>query len=289
MTYNCDGNIVFVSSTLAIVLDRSEFSQRCYAGHAQSIVCLTLNPPRNIAATGDIGEDPEIHLWDSRTSSPIMIFKRIHRFGVSSLSFSESGDTLISLGQDVYHSVNVFHSPSKTWRDGVLQYSTSVTLHTTLWVLHADSFDYPVVTGGQNCIYFLRKSGKSAEKLKGEFGKRRKIQTLLCASFVSEKARGTVITGTVSGHVYIWSNRGCIVGSVTAHETPIYVITNLKRGFLTGAKDGFIKIWSADWQNLHTYDARSFPVTIPFCCHSLGVNMSSSKLIAGFRSGDVYG
>lgn len=101
-----------------------------------------------IAASGELGDNPEIHLWNSRTTAVLCIFKDVHRKGISSLQFSDSGDVLVSLGQDIYHSFTVFRSPGKNWTDGIILYASTVSLSRMLWVLYNESSEFPLVIGG---------------------------------------------------------------------------------------------------------------------------------------------
>lgn len=95
---------------------------------------------------------------------------------------------------------------------------------------------------------------------------------------------GDVATGTASGHIYIWSCKGQITASVTAHESSIYVIITTKYGIITGGKDGLLKIWSNNWQILHVYDTKTFTQSLYSysACNSITLNINSSKLAGNF-------
>ena len=226
--------------------------------------------------------------------SNILIFNNIHKKGIISLAFSETSKYLVSLGQDDYHSITLFCSNSLNWKDGHITCSTSISSSTLLWILIAETNDYPVIVGGVNTIYFLRKSGKTMEKIKGEFGKKKKIQSLLCAVVgfkILEEGCCDIFTGTTNGLVYQWSSiKHTIIATFTCHNQPIITLIRFKYGFITSSKDGLVKCWNRSWENIHTYDTTILqPKPMLKICHSLAINYNCTKLAIGMQSGEVYG
>ena len=70
---------------------------------------------RNIVATGQIGSQAEVHVWDIVTKRPLSIMKGLHSSGVCSVDFSCSGKLLLSVGLEDDHSVAVWR-----WQEGIL-------------------------------------------------------------------------------------------------------------------------------------------------------------------------
>lgn len=290
--YNDDGNLVYINVSLGIVYSRDDQKQRVYMGHKFGLISIDVDPSGKIAATGEQADNPELHLWDSRTTQHIITFYETHRKGISCLSFSSSGEFLVSLGQDAMHSFVVMRSPSKRWIDGYIYYSTSVSASKMFWSVFIEGNEYPVAVGGKGTIFFFRRSGTTAERVRGVFGKRRKLQPILCAvegaasnNGVGERA---LLTGTVTGHIYVWLHRR-VSSTVTAHDAPIYSIAKVWQGFATGAKDGLIKIWSSSLQLLHKYNMMTFtPQPSSSSVYNLRGNNIGSKVAIGMRSGEVF-
>ena len=99
--------IVYPSAALGIVHDIANNTQRYYYGHTGDIVSLALHPRGKIVATGQIGREPMIHIWDSTNTRCLGTVSGFHQRGVSHLVFSEDGTKLISVGYDDDHSVAV--------------------------------------------------------------------------------------------------------------------------------------------------------------------------------------
>jgi WD40 repeat protein len=191
LRYNEDGRAVYVVSTLAVIADRNNVAQLYYSGHRDAIISLDLDSSGKIAATGELAPTPALHVWDAKTGRGIKVFEQLHRQGISSVSFSANAEYLVSLGQDVHNSIAICHSPSKKWHDGHHICSTAVSSAKMLWCLHStSSTTFPIVVGGAaGNVYFFRVVRGAAERVKGVYGKRHKIQPMLCAI-------DGVITGT---------------------------------------------------------------------------------------------
>lgn len=170
-------------STLAVIYDRNNVHQLFYSGHRDAIISLEVDAAGKVAATGELSEFPALHVWDAKTGCAIKIFERLHRQGISCLSFSSNNEYLISLGQDVHNSIAICHSPSRRWADGHHICSTSVSSAKMLWCLYSSSnTSFPIVVGGAaGNVFFFRVVRGSAERVKGVYGKRHKIQPMLCA------------------------------------------------------------------------------------------------------------
>ena len=52
---------------------------------------LALHPEGSLVATGQVGKDPYICVWDSTTCETVSILKDAHQRGISCLSFNSVG------------------------------------------------------------------------------------------------------------------------------------------------------------------------------------------------------
>lgn len=283
---------MFFSAAYGIIYNRDNQTQIYYGGHKRGIISLDVDSTGNIAATGESYLNPELHLWDARTAQHIMKIDSIHRRGISSIAFSASAEYLVTLGQDEMHSIVVLRSASRRWNDGCALWSTSVSPKKIFWVLYAEGNDYPVITGGAATMYFFRRAGQNAERQRGVFGKRRKLQPVLCGCLGQTGSQGlgqqSVITGTVTGHLYVWESQR-ITKKVTAHDAPIYSVTKVGTRYATGGKEGLIKIWSPDLVLMVTLNMQTFsPQPFDLPCHALQSNILTTKLAIGMKTGELY-
>lgn len=293
LRYNQDGNLVMIATSFGIVYDRRRHSQMFYSDHKWTLISLDVDSTGRVAATGELADLPELHFWDARTATQLAVVAGVHRRGISSIAFSKSSDICVTLGQDILNSITVLTSPSKTWRDVFVTSSVSVCPAKMLWISYLESNSFPIVVGGHHCMYFFRSAGKGMERVKGVFGRKQKIQTIMCAVqgkdvLIDGDTEATIVTGTVTGHLYSWfKNR--IHSRVTAHDAPIFSVTRVGHGYASGAKDGLVKLWTENMEPLATYNVQIFsPQPYSLAIHSLRANVSNSKLVVGMRGGEIY-
>ena len=159
LKYNENGYAVYIVTTLGVIYNRNDNTQKTYKGHTNPLISLDVNREGSIAATGEMSKKPELHIWDANTTRFIIKFENIHLKGITSLSFSSSSKYLSSLGQDHMNSVVIFYSPSGQWQDGFIHATISCSPQKMFWVLYMEENEYPIVVGGNKIIYFCRCNG----------------------------------------------------------------------------------------------------------------------------------
>jgi WD40 repeat protein len=98
--YTATGELVYSAAAVGIVYNKKTHTQRFYLGHTDDIICVALHGDGRIVATGEIGKKCEIHVWDVETTANLAVLKGFHDCGVVAVAFSESGDQLVSIGDD---------------------------------------------------------------------------------------------------------------------------------------------------------------------------------------------
>ena len=73
-------------------------------------VCLVL---QNVVASGQIGNEPTVHVWNSETKETLSILQTSHSVGVCSVNFSCTGKLLLTVGLDDRHTVTIWR-----WAEG---------------------------------------------------------------------------------------------------------------------------------------------------------------------------
>ena len=130
------------------------------------------------------------------------------------------------------------------------------------------------------------------EKIKGVYGKRIKIQPIMCAIEGDTSTGGTeeksIVCGTVSGHLYIFSKHK-VIDKVSAHDGPVTVVSRCQQGYLSGGKDGLVKVWSYDFKVMHIYRTTYFiPRPLSLSCHAVATNKLGTNIIIAMKSDELY-
>jgi hypothetical protein len=65
-TQSCaNTNLVYASAALGVVHDLRTNQQTLFAGHDDDITCITLSNRGELAATGQMGKSPVVHIWST--------------------------------------------------------------------------------------------------------------------------------------------------------------------------------------------------------------------------------
>ena len=75
-------------AALGIVYDKTTHKQRYYSAHTDDILCLSIHPKKGLVATGQIGREPTVHVWDTETMETVSVLQGQHSRGVCAVDFS---------------------------------------------------------------------------------------------------------------------------------------------------------------------------------------------------------
>jgi len=121
--------IIYPAAALVILMDIETQAQGFFSGHTEDVTCITVHPDRTICASGQIGKDGRVLIWDSsaiadgaREYNPaVELLIMGGTRGVSGLNFSGDGRFLVAVGMDENHTMTVFD-----WANQVLIASVKI-------------------------------------------------------------------------------------------------------------------------------------------------------------------
>ncbi|KAM7325934.1 hypothetical protein ACRRTK_014412 [Alexandromys fortis] len=244
--YTQTGEVVYHIAAVAVVYNRQQHTQRLYLGHDDDILSLTIHPVKDYVATGQVGRDAAIHVWDTQTLKCLSLLKGYHQRGVCALDFSADGKCLVSVGLDDFHSV-VFWD----WKRGE-KIATTRGHKDKIFVVkcnphHVDK----LVTVGIKHIKFWQQAGGGFTSKRGIFGSAGKLETMMCVSY--GRVEDLVFSGAATGDIFIWKDV-LLLKTVKAHDGPVFAMYALDKGFVTGGKDGIVELWDDMFERcLKTY------------------------------------
>ncbi|XP_055292523.1 echinoderm microtubule-associated protein-like 5 isoform X7 [Moschus berezovskii] len=244
--YTQIGEIVYHVAAVGVIYNRQQNTQRFYLGHDDDILCLALHPLRDYVATGQVGRDPSIHIWDTETIKPLSILKGYHQYGVCAVDFSADGKRLASVGIDDSHTVVLWD-----WKKGE-KLSIARGSKDKIFVVKMNPYvPDKLITAGIKHMKFWRRAGGGLIGRKGYVGTLGKNDTMMCA--VYGWTEEVAFSGTSTGDVCIWRDI-FLVKTVKAHDGPVFSMHALEKGFVTGGKDGVVALWDDSFERcLKTY------------------------------------
>ncbi|CAF1152501.1 unnamed protein product [Rotaria sordida] len=213
---NCRNNIhltennelVYFSAAVAIVQnihDKNRNQQRFFLGHDNDIISSCLHPDKITIATGQIGTNAQICIWNTQGKMKLESLLQGHADGVGAMNFNADGEKLASVGIDHDNTIKIWE-----WRRGKLL--ATVAGHTERVfdiIYHGDH----VITCGVKHIRFWTLLGNTLQVEEGQFGNS-EAQTLLCLGHFltldtkqlteSKDNDYLCFTGAINGDLYVW-------------------------------------------------------------------------------------
>jgi len=302
LRYNKEGDIIYHTASVGIVLNQGLNTQRHFLEHTSEIVCLAMHPNMIYVATGDVGETPKICIWDSTTMECLARISGLLKKGISHLCFSSDGNYLAASGMDDYHCIAIYDwdkctttaknvaNKAKKANTSALVAAGQLTPSPILSLLFNPSGDQ-LIAPAVNELNFISFAGGVIKVQKGECqdlkdqSLRPDKQALLCAAYVGT----TLVTGCFNGQLLAWKGKK-LSHHVSGHKGCVNAIwprPNLA-GIITGSNDGTIKIWDQSLKEIATIDIandkriNSIVPRIRSVCES-----ADGNILVGTRSGDI--
>ncbi|KAI2658968.1 Echinoderm microtubule-associated protein-like 6 [Labeo rohita] len=244
--YTQAGEVVYHVAAVAVVYNRQQHTQRFYLGHDDDILSLTVHPLKDYVATGQVGRDPAIHVWDIQTLKCLSLLKGQHQRGVCALEFTADGKSLVSVGIDEDHSIVIWD-----WKKGE-KLAKSRGHKDKIFVVKGNPFRMDkLLTVGMKHIKFWLHTGGGLTFKRGIFSNLGKQETMMSACY--GRSEDLVFSGATTGDVYIWKDT-TLMKSIKAHDGPVFAMCSLDKGFVTGGKDGVVELWDDMFERcLKTY------------------------------------
>lgn len=154
-----------------------------------------------------------------------------------------------------------------------------------------------LVTCGVGHIKFWTISGNALDATLGETGG--ELQTMLCVCFGGGPDEELVYAGTLSGDVLVWRGSKLESTHTGVHNSAIYTLAKADTtdpnaggggGFITGSRDGTVKLWDADLKPLSSIDVRDAVSTVcqrdgPVCVRA--VDWHGDTVLIGTEESDI--
>uniref|UniRef100_A0A6Q2ZEV6 EMAP like 6 n=1 Tax=Esox lucius TaxID=8010 RepID=A0A6Q2ZEV6_ESOLU len=252
--YTQAGEVVYHVAAVAVIYNRQQHAQRFYLGHDDDILSLTVHPLKDYVATGQVGRDPVIHVWDIQTLKCLSLLKGYHQQGVCALDFTLDGKILVSVGIDEGHSIVLWD-----WKKGD-KLAKARGHKDKLFVVKCNPFRMDkLATVGIKHIKFWQHTGGGLTFKRGIFGNLGKLETMM--SICYGRSEELVFSGATTGDVYIWRET-TLMKTIKAHDGPVFAMCSLDKGFVTGGKDGVVELWDDMFERcLKTYAIKRSSLT----------------------------
>ncbi|CAN0063286.1 unnamed protein product [Pylaiella littoralis] len=301
--YTVKGNVVVGAGSAGVVTHQENRNQQFFLGHSDMISCLAVHHTEDakfltmvsgagsntrgsastVVCSGEFGTRPRVCVWCAETCQVLSVFRGFHTRGVSQVCFSPDGQLVVSVGKDSAHSVAVFH-----WQTRTTLFTAPSGPETVLGchVVHEDLF----VSCGVDHLRLWSRVGGSFELEQGIFGRKGARQPMLCCTSLGDEGSKIVLTGSTSGHLYVWEGRNC-TRCIKAHTGAIMAVTRGNgvevQGLATGSADGKVQIWTSSLEMAVCIDVKALG-PISHMIHSLSWDVINHKMLVATDSCEIY-
>jgi microtubule-associated protein-like 6 len=267
LAYNVLGEIIWPTAGVCVVYSKQSHEQKFFYGHRSAVTAIAVSADGRYVASGERGNRPVVKLWDAQTCMEMASLGPFHRQGIACLAWSPDGKMVATVGQDIEHSVALWGSATGGWDDArKLAYSPGdhqavyycVFLDQQFWgaglIPQAPGVDGPkhpgflFSTGGIDHVKLWTYEGRTIAPERGLWGDTGKVQPMLCGCSAGPR----LVTGAVSGHLYVWRGRQC-EKVIRAHESMITSLWACQTGVVSAGGDGFVKLYTEKLEHQRSY------------------------------------
>lgn len=307
-----NGELVYFGGKAAIVYDRKLNTQRIFQNHSQQISCMTTTG--SFFATGELGEDPCIHIWDYKSLQAKLTLQGYLQKGISHLCFSHDGKKLAAIDVSDSHTVVVYDfakilaGRADNFRDAVAAiFKGPQQVGVGHQVVYDMKFDH-----NDAFLLFACKRSLGVASMKQEHPEIAYLTNWAgnnCSLLCIESQPHAVIAGLQSGQIIAFKSiekSAVKPGSdgsgseinfafdtilVDQHKGPCACIwpTKKNKGFLTAGFDGSVIQWDAFLNKVHKfYIQEEFPTRLASLkIKSICEDPLTGEIIVGTRAGDI--
>ncbi|XP_077381857.1 echinoderm microtubule-associated protein-like 6 isoform X7 [Festucalex cinctus] len=277
--YTAGKELVYFVAGVGVVYNARDHTQKFYLGHNDDIISLALHPDKVQVATGQVGKDPYVCVWDTYAMHTVSILRDAHTHGVACLAFDADGQRLASVGLDAKNTVCVWD-----WRRGRVLASATGHSDRIFDVAWDRQLSARLVSCGVKHIKFWTLCGNALTPKRGIFGKTGDLQTILCVATAKEQ---TTYSGALNGDVYVWRGAALVRTVQAAHGAGIFSMHASEEGFATGGRDGCVRLWDADFKPITKIDLREAEqgykgLSIRSVC------WKADRIVAGTQDSEIF-
>lgn len=104
--FNSKGNLLYHTAELAVILNLEDNSQKFITENQDDILCM--DTWKNLTATGDVGDNPILVIWDNEKLQVLAKHVGTLRKGINLLAFSQDGKWLAVSTIDSDNTITIF-------------------------------------------------------------------------------------------------------------------------------------------------------------------------------------
>ncbi|MGH0154729.1 UNVERIFIED_CONTAM: hypothetical protein FKN15_028429 [Acipenser sinensis] len=243
------------------------------------LIGLALHPDKTQVATGQVGKDPYICIWDIDNVQTISILKDVHTHGVACLAFDLDGQrwtmTTLALKQTGFAEMNfpaavTLRAEEIPWEKKQscgspckdASHFTCISPAPDPAATSPEAASSPAVApappgtqeDGPPCSYLQSYSVRGPRSSGPPAGPQMPGQS---TGVARARAKDDITySGALNGDIYVWKGLNLVRTIQGAHGAGIFSMYACEEGFATGGRDGCIRLWDTDFKPITKINLR---------------------------------
>lgn len=243
MNLSSDAELMYFSAGLGIGLNIDQNTQRFLQGHHDDVISMDYHPNANLIATGELGPKPSIFIHHADSFETICELKQGVIKGVSTLSFSPSGNRLAAVCINDDHSIGIFEksgsNKNSQWNLMKINKGDRNIITCLQWINENEFISF-----GKRHAKSWRISSGNFKASSTSFGK--SCDYIVSAKRLETKNSSQILAGAINGELQVWG-AGNIKNTMKNHTMAIDAIftgENDLNVFMTGGRDCLINFYN---------------------------------------------
>ena len=283
LRYTALGEVVYHTAAVGVVLNQESNTQRHFLAHSDDIISFDLSSDGNLAATGEVGRNPLVCVWNTQTLECVASFKGILKKGVARVCFSKDCSKIAAMGADDQNTVVVYDLHAENNVKQVHAIGTAGRAKILDMKFHPSYPNKLVVCGLRILQVMTIENGTFKVKKGTGWGKdeRSKQQALISLGFLGNN----ILAGGHNGCLFIWKGTE-LSRAVKLHEGSISCIGPRygEEGIVTGGTEGHVYVLDGSLKKVDSVNLRKLK---SLAAKPRSVCEKQGKLLVGTRGGEV--
>lgn len=284
--YTVKGEVIYTSGCYGLVWDSQTNSQRIYKFHTNPITAFACTVDGSLVATGDLGQEALVSIWESKTCTTVYILQERQAFSICGLAFSSSTEYLAVGSNDIFHTISVYN-----WRRNIIvtKFYAGMTKVLSISMLEDKVKDQLnlMVVGVQMITFWSNVQGKfpiCSLPIYSEVGHRQ--------TFVSSAIMQGIqpVVGTSDGNLYVFE--GIVLKQmVKAHAGAVLTMSTTSTTnpslLFSGGDDGVVRMWDERYECLKEFAMDSLSKCHFYAVRAIAVKHDKTMIVVGLQGAEV--
>ena len=278
--YTKDGDVVYVTATLGVVLNLTNKAQKIYQYHTDAITSFASSTDGLLVATGQMGHAAQLVIWNTKTCKTVFKFPHLQLYSVCACAFSPGDEYIAVVGNDSFHTITIYN-----WKSNICVGKFFGGGNQLLGVAftRSEKGELGLVSYGLGELKFWSEvTSRDAIAMKPVYGEIGAAQNFLCCEIFAN----CPTLGTSDGNLYVFDGH-VLRHAVKAHNGAVNCIHTAVNLLVTGGRDGVIRLWNQMHECTKEFVIDNLITSFNPKVRSVCLSPDGKRIVVGTRGAEI--